>query len=78
MSISGGCPPEPGNCPRKPPIALQIRLNGLIYRPFESTFKPRSYPTSIDEGTTVIIICGMIFVILRVVPSILPEIRYDC
>ena len=35
---------------------------------FEITIKPRSYPTSIDEGTTVAIISAMIFVILRVAP----------
>ena len=40
-------------------------------------FKLKSYPISIDEGTTKVIISGMNFVILRVVPSILPEIRYD-
>ena len=34
----------------------------------EITIKPRSYPTSINEGTTVAIISAMIFVILRVAP----------
>ena len=43
----------------------------------EIAFKPRSYPTGMDEGTTAVIVNGMdFFVILRVVPSILPKIRY--
>ena len=41
------------------------------------TFRPRSYPTSVDEGTTVVIISGTTFVISKVVSSILPEIRHD-
>ena len=37
----------------------------------------QEFPASIDEGTTVVIKSGMNFVISRVVPSIIPEIRYD-
>ena len=45
---------------------------------FQMTFKPRSYPSGIDEGPTAVIMSGMnFFVILRVVSSILPETRYD-
>ena len=53
--------PEPGNCTGKSlrPIALLDRSNGSTYQLFEITFKPKSYPTSIDEGTTVVIISGM-------------------
>ena len=42
-----------------------------------SLFKSKSYSTSINEGTTIEIISGKNFVILRVVLSTIPEIRYD-
>ena len=35
--------------------------NGSIYWLFEITFKSRSYPTNIDEGTTIVIMSGMNF-----------------
>ena len=55
MSVSGSCLTEPGECPGKPPIALQNRPNGPVYRLHKIPFYQRSYPTSIDEGTTVAI-----------------------
>ena len=47
--------------------------NGPINRPL---FKSKINSTSIDEGTTIVIISGMNFVIFRAVPSIFSEIRY--
>ena len=61
MSICGSCLPEPGKCPGKHLIALAGLTLGADISAFEITFKPRSYPTSIDEGTTVVIICAMKF-----------------
>ena len=60
-SISGSCLSEPGECPGIPLIALGVRTNRPTYRLFEITFKPRSYPTSINEGTTVVIFGGIDF-----------------
>ena len=70
MSISGSCLPEPVKYPRKPLIALPDRPYGPIC-------KARSYPTSVNERTTVVIISGMNFCNFGVVPSKLSEIRYD-
>ena len=76
MSISGSCLPETVKCPGKPLIALQIGIylsyaydftGSTIWADISAsniTFKPRSYPTSIDEGTTIAIISGMNFVIV--------------
>ena len=61
MPISNSCLSEQGKCPRNPLIALPDWPNVAIYRLYAITFKPRSYPSSIDEGTTVVIICGMNF-----------------
>ena len=42
------------------------------------TIKPRSYPTSVDERAIIAIVGGKRWILfLRVVPSILSEIRYD-
>ena len=57
MSIFDCCLPEPGKCPGKPLIALPDRPYKPIF--FEITFKLRSYPTSIDEGTTINTKSGM-------------------
>ena len=62
MSISGSCLPEPGKCLGKP--ASPDRPDGSVYWLLRTLFKPRSYPTSIEEGTT------DFFVIVVVVPSI--------
>ena len=77
MSISGSCLPEPGKRTGKPLIALPGWPYGPKHRGFEITLRPRSHPTCIDEGTTVVTVSGMIFEILRVVLLLLPEIRYD-
>ena len=69
MLISGSCLPKPGKCPGEPLIALSDQTDGSIYRLFEITFKPRSYPASIDEWTTLVIISGKFFVILRFSPQ---------
>ena len=45
----------------QPLIALSDRPYELIYRLSEILFKPQSYPTSVDEGTTEVIISGIIF-----------------
>ena len=57
MLISGSCLPKPVKCPRKPLIALPDwpRL-GLL-----QTLKLRSYPTNINEGTTIAIMGSMNF-----------------
>ena len=41
---------EPGKCPEKPLIAFTLPNESIWF--FEITFNSRSYPTSIDEGTT--------------------------
>ena len=51
---------EPSKCPRKPLFALPDGYIESIYRLFEITFKPRSYPSSMGGGTTVITIWGML------------------
>ena len=61
MSISGSCLTAPGNCPGQPLIALQDRPCGPINRLFEITINPWSYATSVDEGTTAVIVSGMNF-----------------
>ena len=75
MLISGGCLTEACKWPGKPLITLLDQPMGRYISPFEIT---RSYPTSVDEGTTVVSISCMIFsFILRVAPSILSETGYD-
>ena len=76
MLISGSCLPKPGECPGTIHMALAGWPYGPIYRRLEIIFRPRRNPTSLNEGTAVVIIGGMIFAILSVVLLILPEIRY--
>ena len=77
MTIFGSCLPKPGKCPEKPLIALSDRPQWFDISTLEITLKPRSCPISVDEGTTIVIKNGIIYVVLIVVPSIFPEIRYD-
>ena len=72
---------------RFPVVVFPTRANDLwnllsLYRIVSigrciGVFKQKSYPSSIDEGITIVIVSGMNFVILRVVPSILLEILYN-
>ena len=48
MSISGCCLPEPGKYPKNLLLLIWIHLK-VQYIDFYKTSKPRSYPTSIDE-----------------------------
>ena len=73
MSISGTCRPEAGKCSENFLLLYWIVSMGR----YIGLFKSKSYPTSIDEGTTIVITGDMNFIILRVVPSTIPEIRYD-
>ena len=57
MSIFGSCRHESGKYPGKPLMPL---LNCPI-SVFHKTFKPRSYPSSIYEGITVVIFSAMNF-----------------
>ena len=73
MLISSSCLLEPGKCPGKPFNALPGRPAGSIFRPFDITFRPRGYLTIIDEGTTVVIISGMIFCDFKCCPLNTPR-----
>ena len=66
MFIPISCLPKPGKYPEKPRIALPGRPNHSLTQwigisAFEIVFKPRGYPTRIDEGTTIVNTCGMNF-----------------
>ena len=73
MPICGSCIPERVKYPGKPLVALPDRVSKkliyiYIYISFLDTFKPRSYPTTVDEGTTIAIIGGMMNVVFKSCP----------
>ena len=57
----------------KPLIALLHRPDGSIYWLIEITFKSRSCPPSVYEGTTIVIISGMNFCISNSCPLDTPR-----
>ena len=75
--ISGSCLSELCKCHGKPLIALPDQSCGPIYRLLRNNLNQGVIPPVLMRGTTVVIISGMNFCNLGVVPSKLPEIRYD-
>ena len=67
MSISGSCLPQPSKYPEKPLVAL----------PDRDKIQTKGLPHQYRQYQLYSLRVAWIFVILTVVPSILPEIRYD-